>query len=359
MWSRSLSLALCGLVAGCAHGGKLAPEKALTSEERWDAIRRASVWSPRDVASADIRKGPPSKEHFAWNQWVDCEYREKKFSGHSAKLGCDIEPGHTLKVKYGEDNGEVIGEALGTRLLWALGFTADRMYPVRVRCRGCPKDPWNHKQVTAEVEEFDPAVIELRAPGREMESSPKSGWTWSELALVGPDSDPSERAHRDGLKLLAAFVQHTDSKAANQRLLCPPGEEAGEKDCRHPVLMVSDLGLTFGRANLLSRNRYAGVNFALWSTTPVWKNAEKCEADLAFSATGTLHNPQISEAGRKFLADLLLQLSDAQIRELFETARVELRPRNPAKGGEPASVEEWVAAFKRKRDEIVNNHCPQ
>jgi hypothetical protein len=50
--------------------------------------------------------------------------------------------------------------------------------------------------------------------------------------------------------------------------------------------------------------------------------------------TSTLHDPIISEEGRKFLADLLMQLSDQQTQHLFAAARVNLGPRKP---GEPGS----------------------
>jgi hypothetical protein len=80
-------------------------------------------------------------------------------------------------------------------------------------------------------------------------------------------------------------------------------------------------------------------------------------ARLDKSFTGSFKNPRISEAGRAFLAGLLVQLSDAQLHDLFETARVERRPRDPGKGGPSASVDEWVAAFKRKRGEVVDHRC--
>jgi hypothetical protein len=38
---------------------------------------------------------------------------------------------------------------------------------------------------------------------------------------------------------------------------------------------------------------------------------------------------EISEEGRLFLAGLLTPLSDQQLRDLFEAARVNLRPRAP------------------------------
>ena len=43
---------------------------------------------------------------------------------------------------------------------------------------------------------------------------------------------------------------------------------------------------------------------------------------------------------------------------MFEAARVQLRLRNPAdlSSGFP-TVDEWVAAFKMKREQIVNRRC--
>jgi hypothetical protein len=83
-----------------------------------------------------------------------------------------------------------------------------------------------------------------------------------------------------------------------------------------------------------------------------------CVADMRKSFTGTLGDPKISEAGRQFLADLLLQLTDRQLRDLFEVARVERRSRDPNHAGlRPAKVDEWVTAFERKREEIVNHRC--
>ena len=83
-----------------------------------------------------------------------------------------------------------------------------------------------------------------------------------------------------------------------------------------------------------------------------------CVGNLPKSLTGTLFDPPISEQGRQFLADLLVQLSDDQLREMFEAARVQLRLRNPANlsSGFP-TADEWIAAFKTKRDQIVSRRC--
>lgn len=62
-----------------------------------------------------------------------------------------------------------------------------------------------------------------------------------------------------------------------------------------------------------------------------------------------LYHPAISEDGRLFLAGLLNRLSVAQIRQLFEAARV----------GDLTSVDadQWTTAFLTKRREINEGRC--
>ena len=72
-----------------------------------------------------------------------------------------------------------------------------------------------------------------------------------------------------------------------------------------------------------------------------------------------MHDPVISEAGRKFLADLLAKLSETQIHDLFEVARFPLRKlQEPPLQPERVTTDDWMRAFKTKRDEIASHHCP-
>jgi hypothetical protein len=364
MKRNAIGAGLAGVIAlACTGMGceldPLPPGEAISRQERRDAIQRASVWSITDIRSIDFRTGPEGEGAFAPDQWVTCVYKEVEMNGQSPKFTCETSPGQEIKVKYGGSNAEIFGEVLATRLLWGIGFPADRMFPVRVRCHGCSADPKHSPEKTNETHEFDPAVIERRLPGRPMETATNSGWIWSELDDLGPESPRDARTHRDALKLLAAFIQHCDSKPSNQRILCPEGQEVGKTGCRKPVLMIQDLGITFGEATLLNKNRNA-VSLQGWSQVPVWKDPAKCVARLTGSLTGRFSDPHISEAGRAFLAGLLVQLTDAQLRDLFEVARVTLRPIDPSENleGPRASVDEWVKAFKRKRAQITDHRCP-
>jgi hypothetical protein len=350
-----LALAATMTVAACAHVTRTSRANHITTpSQRLAAIRRAQIWAPTDVASMDLRAGPQGPGAFAPDELVACEYSQKQMNGRSPKFTCVRPPDDELKVKFGRDNGEVFAEVASSRLLWALGFVADRMYPVRVVCHGCPP----------EVQGTEVASIQRKAAGREMVSSEISGWEWTELDLVDPRAGGAPRAQRDALKLLAAFIQHTDSKPEQQRLLCldpraKKEEEDPDETCQASVMMVHDLGMTFGRANLFNRNPVGSVNLALWSSTSVWTTATgTCVANIPRSQTGTLDNPLITEDGRTFLADLLVKLTDAQLHDLFEVSRFPRRSTLTATSPDTSAVAQWVEAFKKKRAEIVNRACP-
>jgi hypothetical protein len=323
--------------------------------QRTAVLARAQVWRSVDVRKADLLAGPRDERSFARNATITCEYLDKKLSGLSPKFACKLPDGDELKVKYGGTNGEVYGELLATRLLWALGFGADAMYPVNVICRGCPQPLGGIERPGGEYR-FDPALVERKMAGKEWPRDGDPGWSWRDLAEVTPARSGAPRAQRDALTLLAVFLQHTDSKPQQQRILCLGG--ISENTCSRPFLMISDLGLTFGAASLANSNQASGANLERWRSTPVWRSEPGCVGNLDKSFSGTLDRPVIGEAGRRFLAVLLQQLSDAQLHDLFEVARVNLRLREPghALSGFP-SIDEWVSAFKQKRDQIVSKRC--
>jgi hypothetical protein len=275
-------------------------------------------------------------------------------TGTTPKFTCRLADGDEVKVKYGGNNGEVYGELLATRLLWALGFGADRMYRVSVVCDGCPAEYGGIRDPQGK-QRFSPALIERKFDGKEW-GDKGEGWAWPELNQVQPDAGGAPREQRDALALLAVFLQHSDSKAEQQRIVCLG--ESGKQDCERPFLLVQDVGVTFGRASKTNANDTSSVNLDAWRKTPVWRDGPGCVGNLPKSFKGTLGNPVISEAGRAFLAGLLTQLSDSQLADLFEAALVTQRLRQPghAQSGFP-SVDEWVSAFKDKRQQIVDRRC--
>jgi hypothetical protein len=345
---------LCAAGACNTIGVRTLAASQRKEDPRVPVIERSRVWEPTTIARKDLKTGPQGPGAFAFNEIVTCTYLDKKLSGLSPKFACLIGEDDEVKVKFGGNNGEVYGEVLATRLLWALGFPADRMYPVNVICRGCPEEFLGIDRGNGESR-FDPAVIERKAEGTEWGDQ---GWSWKELdAIDGARGAP--RAHRDALTLLAVFMQHGDSKPQQQRIVCAAKATWPDpRTCASPFLMISDVGLTFGRATRSNANDLSGVNLIGWRQTPVWKNEPGCIGNLPRSFSGTLAEPSISEAGREFLASLLMQLSDRQLQDLFEVSRVRLRLRSPGHVNSGfATVAEWVEAFKAKRRQIVERRC--
>ena len=315
-------------------------------------MSRSKVWFATDVPSMDLRRGPTGPGAFEPGSTVTCDYLDKKLAGMSPKFACRLPNGDELKVKYGGTNGEVYGEVAASRLLWALGFGADHMYSVRVICRGCPDHIGGIVRLNGD-RIIDPAAVERKFPGRELAGK----WKWKDLDLVDEAAGGATRAEIDALKLISVLLQHSDSKPDNQRIVC--ADESGEGEaCQVPLMMTQDLGVTFGRANAFNQQPGASVNFAAWAPLPIWKDPQTCVGNLSGSWTGTLKEPVISEEGRQFLADLLSQLSDQQIRDMFEAARVHLRLRAPehARSGF-TTIDEWTTAFKQKRAQIVDHRC--
>jgi hypothetical protein len=346
------------LILGVALWTVVSLPAGVTPAERLADIRRAQVWTSRDVAAFDFIRGDGD---FAPGAKVVCDYVSKQYGGRTPKFGCSLAPGDDVKVKYGETNSEVYAGVAATRLLRALGFGVDALFPVSIDCRGCP-DALGGTPAGPNVSHFSVAAIERKLKGKDVKVGKEDGWNWSELDLVDPAAGGAPRAQRDALKLLAVFLQHTDNKKVQQRLLCLPVAAAADPapPCERPFMMIHDLGNTFGKANRLNRAAVGGVNLANWSTTPIWKDARQCVGNLSKSFTGNLSNPRITEEGRKFLADLLVQLTDAQLHDLFTVAhfaRGPARMRAPT-GSAEDTVAAWVAAFKHKRDEIVQAHCP-
>ena len=333
-----------------------------------DALRRAQVWARPDtpIERASLRKNPDGPDSLDARKTVSCRFRPGGVSGTTPKFDCELDGGDTVKVKYGRNNPELYTEVIATRLLTVLGFPADRMYVVdRVRCYGCPDDPFAGLQCINEGQsvnacfpqldyatyhEFDAAVIERPIKGRRIETSQLRGWTWEELGKIDAGAGGASRAHVDALRLMAVFLNHWDNKDKNQRLLClgekdVPGHQFTPGSCRRPLAMIQDLGATFGPDKL---------NLARWAASPLWSDATSCAVSMKTLPEGgsTFPDARISEEGQKFLADRLRRLSREQIRDLFEGANVAEYPKGDS------NVDRWVSAFEKRARAITDHDGP-
>ncbi len=187
------------------------------------------------------------------------------------------------------------------------------------------------------------------------------GWAFPELDKIGMTSGGATRAQLDALKLLAVFIQHSDSKPGQQEIVCQEGgtrkDANGNETCADAWLVITDLGGSFGKATKLNSSK---MNLEDWDGAGIWKDANKCVADMPRSFTGSLEDPVISEAGRRFLATQLARLSNRQIRDLFTASNVVRRGEEiDGAGGKKrkVTVDDWVRVFTRKRLEIAAARC--
>jgi hypothetical protein len=368
----------------------LKPPADKADDWRRDALARAKVWAPPEVevSRAELGRNPAGPGGWADESELVCKFRPEKSTGRTPKFECVFENGEVLKVKYG-DHPEVHTEVAATRLLSALGFGADSMYVTRtVRCFGCPENPhaliqcisspfeqlkrecaplYGEKSPTGELTvkldhgkytDFAWVAVERRKPGRLIEVKEDEGWGFEELdKSAGPAG--ATRAERDALRIMAAFLNNWDNRPANQRLLCLPGaDEADPRPfCAQPFAYMHDVGGTFGRVGGEKEERKLDV--AAWGSVPVFKDARRClvKVDSPRLHGATFGEATVTEAGRQLASRQLGQLSEAQVRDLFDGARFD-----EYKAGEAQDRDlgNWVRAFQAKVQEIADaGPCPE
>lgn len=348
---------------------------------RSDYLEKGQVWVKRDIQHVNILHGPDSSNPIAPGSEIQCKYVEWKEPpvGATQKFYCALDSGEVVRIKYGLDNKEIFAEVIASRLFWVLGFSPDEVYSVKVVCKGCPeKNPFKPEKDEKRIDRtFDTATMEGKYAGYTIEDKEDQGWTWKELEKVDAGKGGASGDQVNALVLLAVFVQHGDNKPQQQRIVCGKNDVKFSSDnktaeCSRPLLMVQDLGATFGRADQ-STSKNAKFDYELWSDEPIWNKSKEteyfkrtgrrvCIGDLTGSKSAGpegLTDPVITEGGRKFLADELMKLSDAQIRDLFSSVPVDKAGETIKVDGKerPVTVDDWAAAFKTKRQEIVERDC--
>jgi hypothetical protein len=339
---------------------RLGKDKREVSEpERSELIIRAHIWQRPRVPIASASLAGETRDE------VTCKFKVSKLGGTTPKFDCELPDGEEIRIKYG--NGpEVPAEAAATRLLRALGFAADDIQVVkRLRCYGCPEEPFSTMRAVSltqaealyekvvdydNYEDFDWVALERKFNARPVETEKLEGWSFFELDQIDAKRGGAPRAHVDALRVLAVLLAHWDNKAENQRLVCLSRDWREGGACTKPMLLLQDVGATFGPTKL---------DLEAWKQVPMWDDRPTCTVSmrtLPFEGA-TFGDATVTEPGRQFIAQLLSQLSTRQLTELFTFARF----------GEKRglftpthSVAEWVHAFNAKVRSISEGpSCPQ
>ncbi len=353
------AVALCAVLVAAAWAieGRQSPGPATDNAEettRREELRRALVHVPPDA--------PPlldwQHEEFLASPPDSCTFVPEAPSGTTSKFTCVLDDGEHVKVKY--NTAELHAEAAATRLLIRLGFAADTVTIVpRLRCYRCPRDPFAAMQLASlfggalawatatdrDYTDFEQVAVERKFPAPAIETSQQHGWAWWELA-----HSRAPREELDQLRLAALFLAHWDNKAQNQRLVCLDGTAyVPRSQCDRPLLMIQDLGATFGPVK---------VNLSGWETAPIWVDRRTCVASMRSLPHGgaTFADVRISEAARLAFVGGLASISDSDLRTLFTDARF---PAFYSSTDDERDLAAWVAAFRHRANEIANaGPCP-
>jgi len=371
-WQIALALILCLPIARAVQLTLASDVVAVDyTGAAWKAreslITRAKVFvsAPPDISKLDLSVNPGDPKPLKPGAPVECHFADKPVRATTPKFDCRLSNGDIVKVKYGR-TPERYGEVAASRLLAAVGFGADHVTMVpTLTCIGCPPFPF---QVRAFADwffagplldalrnekarrNFHWVSVERKMAGRAIEIEQHEGWDWDELKLVDASKGGATRAEIDALRLMAVFLSHWDNKANNQRLVCENSAAGNDPQapCRSPLLILQDVGATFGPAK---------VQHDKWAAAPIWVDEARCVVSFdAMPQTGGKFPPvPISEAGRALLAGKLRQLSESQIRKLFKSAHFPDAEDGTATG----DVEAWVKTFQEKVQQIAERPaCP-
>jgi hypothetical protein len=346
--------------------------------------------------------------------------------GKSSKFKCEprgnIDGIKKLKVKYDpaefldQDspylppqgyNGEVYSEIAASRLLTGLGFKTDRMFPATVICYNCPEEPFTYitrpelRKQMKRVEKLvlQKTAIELKATGKELGvpklddqlqpvidaygeiSYDEIGWGFDRVRFgEAASDDATESMYREALSILLAMLQHADNKPDNQRLICTDWNDKSSS-CEQSYLVAQDLGALFGQGmdavgdlTSFSSPQLSKYHWRKWTNVRVWNDQLNCKLKLnvipivgmipSYSFYNTFRQTQTTREAKHFIVELLYQLSDEQLLDIFNLAQTDLRnesywdysdPWNPYQ--HKVTARNWVETFKAKRDELALGLC--
>jgi len=295
----------------------------------------------------------------------------------------DYKPRHdrkndTPEAKYKDRYTEVAA----ARVMWALGFPVDDLWPVReVHCFGCPSDPFypnKSKKIYPELV-FEDAVVERRIKGKKIESEPTlfgQGWDWGEARAALKGASRQQQIEFEGLLVILSLLNHISNDFEQQRIVCDKGSIGADGLCNRTIMMVQDLGSTFGHK---SKEYKSKGSFKHWSKEPVFSDPGKCVLNLEFS---TEHDSKdvkltISQEGVDFIKSKLSRLPEESVHAIFELAKMDKADQELKKDlvkdlkkehkdwdkdrikeeASRLSLTMWTAAFMRKADEIRQASC--
>lgn len=197
-----------------------------------NAVDVSALWrEPSDIRRRDLFYGPGGKANAPQG---DFKFIKEDPEGSNPKFDVEDRLGNKWRVKLGN---EAQPETAATRLLWAVGYYADKDYYFpTIRVAGLPKLKRGQNFVSANGI-VRGARLELKAIGEKSVGQ----WSWFHNPFIGT-------RELSGLKIMMALINNFDLKTSNNDIY-----QESDSSYRY---VVTDVGASFGKTgNTLSRSR--------------------------------------------------------------------------------------------------------
>lgn len=245
------------------------------------------IWEQVDIPSRDTFRGATSEGIVPALDKVELMGRQS--GGNNLKYRLKDKNGREWVVKIADESQ---AEVAANRLLWALGYRTeiDQIVP-KISIEG--------------IGNYKNARFEARAK----EIARGERWSW----VNNPHAGTKEF---DGLRLMMAFVNNWDLKDENNVIITENGKS---------YLVVSDVGSSFGKLADKSKSRTGrSVNKPEhFADAGFIKGVDGGVIVLDYRGMGEDYLKGIKVENARWLADMLLQLTDKQIGDAFRAARYE------------------------------------
>ena len=276
----TLIFSLTSLDIGVANAKKKKKEAVTGTPVLWQ--------QPDDITSRDLFLGPGGAAMRPDLRRITFIKEEK--GGYSKKYRIRDGSGREWVAKIGK---EAQSEISAVRLLWGLGYLTEVNYLVpRITIPG--KGTFTNVRLEARPENWK----------REGE------WKWKQNPFTGTPQ-------LQGLKIMMALINNWDLKDSNNVIIKDRGDKG---ELRY---VISDLGATFGHASttpLLWRITRSRNNPEKYAKSNFFEKVKGDRVVLHFGGKnrGLMNDIRINDA--QWIASLLSQISDQQLRDAFRAA---------------------------------------
>ncbi len=311
--------ALPAIVLLCLSSLAIAQDATKAQREAKPKGKAVNVlWSnPADIRSSDLFYGPGGKKHQPHTTFT---FVEEDLNGTNPKFDVRDENGVKWRVKLGP---EARPETAASRLLWAVGYSANEDYFVPdLRVEHMQRLKRGQKLVAP-----DGSMHDVRLKRYSKDEKKVGEWAWQQNPFTGT-------RELNGLRVMMALMNNWDLKDMNNSVFL---DATGKDDDPELQYTVTDLGASFGSTGMGFPIRNSKGNLIAYSRSKfILKVSDKYVDFNVPSAPSPVYivDPKefrlrlhlrwigrhIPRADARWIGQLLSQLSENQIRDAFRAA---------------------------------------